>query len=104
MGEIIDESDHPIEELWPQKDGAVHALATIDLRKLSQYLGIPWKPDIEVNTLGGLVASSLDRIPRKGDVVYWSDYRLEVLSATETRAEVVKLEQIHTDTPPIQQT
>lgn len=102
VGDIIDESDHPIEELWPQKDGAVHALAAIDLRKLSEHLGIPWNPDVDVNTLGGLVASLLDRIPRKGDVVYWSGYQLEVLSVTETRAEVIKLERIRTDIPPTQ--
>ncbi len=94
VGEIVDESDRPIEYLWPQKDGAVHALSTVELLKLTSHLGIPWTPDADVHTLGGLLSSRLERIPRKGDVITWNGYRVEVLSATETRAEVVRLEKL----------
>jgi len=94
VGEIIDESDRPIEDLWPQKDGAVHALSTVELLKLTEHLGIPWSPDVNVHTLGGLLSSRLERIPRKGDAITWIGYRVEVLSATETRAEVVRLERL----------
>jgi len=100
VGEIIDESDRPIETLWPQKDGAVHALSTIELLKLTEHLGIPWSPDVDVHTLGGLLSSRLERIPRKGDVITWHGYRVEVLSATETRAEVVRLERLPKDSAP----
>jgi len=94
VGEIIDESDRPIEDLWPQKDGAVHALSTIELQKLTDHLGTPWHPDVDIHTLGGLLSSRLERIPRKGDAITWNGYRVEVLSATETRAEVVRLERV----------
>jgi CBS domain containing-hemolysin-like protein len=94
VGEIIDESDRPIEDLWPQQDGAVHVLSTIELLKLTKHLGVPWSPDVDVHTLGGLLSSRLERIPRKGDAITWNGYRVEVLSATETRAEVVRLEQL----------
>ena len=100
VGEIIDESDRPIEDLWPQKDGAVHALSTIELLKLTKHLGIPWIPDVDVHTLGGLLSSRLERIPRKGDATTWNGYRVEVLSATETRAEVVRLERLPEGTVP----
>jgi len=100
VGEIIDESDRPIEHLWPQKDGAVHALSTIELLKLTEHLGIPWHPDIDIHTLGGLLSSRLERIPQKGDAITWNGYSVEVLSATETRAEVVRLERIPGDTTP----
>ena len=100
VGEIIDESDRPIEYLWPQKDGAVHALSTIELLKLTEHLGIPWSPDVDIHTLGGLLSSRLERIPRKGDAITWNGYRVEVLSATETRAEVVRLERLPGDTAP----
>jgi len=99
VGEIIDESDRPIEHLWPQKDGAVHALSTIELLKLTEHLGIPWTPDVDVHTLGGLLSSRLERVPRKGDAITWNGYRVEVLSATETRAEVVRLERLPGGTP-----
>ena len=98
VGKIIDESDRPIEDLWPQKDGAVHALSTVDLLKLTRYFGIPWRPDVDIHTLGGLLSSRLERIPRKGDAITWNGYRVEVLSATETRAEVVRLEPLPGDT------
>lgn len=98
VGDIIDESDQPIEDLWPQKDGAVHALATIEMRRLADHLGIPWSPDTEIHTLGGLMSSRLERIPRQGDVVLWNGYRIEVLSASDTRAEVIMLKQLPEDT------
>jgi Mg2+/Co2+ transporter CorB len=67
VGEIIDESDRPIEDLWPQKDRAVHALSTVELLKLTERLGMPWSSDVDVHTLGGLLSSRLERISRKGD-------------------------------------
>ena len=100
VGEIIDESDRPIEDLWSQKDGAVHALSTVELLKLSRYLGIPWHPDVDIHTLGGLLSSRLERIPRKGDTIKWNGYRVEVLSATETRAEIIRIERLSQDTSP----
>jgi len=92
VGDIVDESDRPIEDLWPQEDGAVHALSTVELLKLTEHLGVPWSHDTDIHTLGGLLSSRLERIPRKGDAITWNGYRVEVLSATETRAEVVRLE------------
>jgi CBS domain containing-hemolysin-like protein len=97
VGEIIDESDRPIDDLWPQNDGAVHALSTIELWKLTEHLGMPWSPDTDVHTLGGLLSSRLERIPRKGDAITWNGYRVRVLSATETRAEVIRLELLPKD-------
>jgi len=97
VGEIIDESDRPIEDLWPQEDGSVHALSTVELLRLTRYLGIPWQPDVDIHTLGGLLSSQLERIPRKGDAITWNGYRVEVLTATETRAEVVRLEPVPRD-------
>ena len=97
VGEIIDESDQPTEDLWLQKDGSVHVLSTVELLKLTRYFGIPWHPDVDIHTLGGLLSSQLERIPRKGDAITWNGYRLEVLSATETRAEVVRFERLPED-------
>ena len=97
VGEIFDETDRPIEDLWPQQDGAIHTVSTIELVKLCEYLNIPWSPDPDVHTLGGLLSAELERIPQKGDSITWHGYRVEVISATETRAEVVRLE-LETDT------
>jgi putative hemolysin len=94
VGEIVDESDHPVDDLWPQRDGSVHALATIELRKVCEHLGAEWKRDENATSLGGLVTSLLGRIPVKGDILRWNEFELEVLTATERRAEIIKVSRI----------
>ncbi len=91
VGDIFDESDRPIDELWSQDDGSLHALGTIELRKLSRQLGIKLPPDTKVRRLGGLVTDLLGRIPVKGDTVEWNDCCLEVLSASQWSAELVSI-------------
>jgi len=91
VGDIVDESDRPVEELWPQEDGSVHALASVELRNLCRQLGIKLPPDTEARRLGGLITELLGRIPVKGDAVEWNDCCLEVLSASHWSAELVRI-------------
>jgi putative hemolysin len=91
VGDIFDESDQPIEDLWSQDDGSLHALGTIELRKLSRQLGIKLPPDTDASRLGGLLTELLGRIPVKGDTVEWNDCCLEVLSASQWGAELVSI-------------
>jgi CBS domain containing-hemolysin-like protein len=81
VGDIFDESDQPVMDLWPQDDGSVHALGTIELRNLCQH----------VSRLGGLVSELLGRIPVAGDTVEWNGCWLEVLSASRWSAERVSI-------------
>lgn len=90
VGEIIDESDRPIEEISLQPDGSYQVLATVEMRKLVTQLGISRHFDEDVVTLGGLLARLLDRVPRAGDIVEWNGYRFEVLSALDRRADVIR--------------
>ena len=94
VGDIVDESDRPIEDLWSQDDGSLHALGTIELRKLCRQLEIKLPPDTEASRLGGLVMELLGRIPVKGDTVEWNDCWLEVLSASQWSAELVSIKKI----------
>lgn len=91
VGDIVDESDRPIEDLWSQGDGSLHALGTIELRKLCRRLEIKLPPATEASRLGGLVMELLGRVPVKGDTVDWNDHRLEVLSASQWSAELVSI-------------
>ena len=91
VGDIIDESDRPIEDLWSQDDGSLHALGTIELRELCRQLEIKLPPDTEASRLGGLVMELLGRIPVQGDAVEWNDCWLEVLSASQWSAELVSI-------------
>ena len=91
VGEIVDESDHHSEEMWPQSDGSVVVVASIEMRKVGEHLGFEWQTDTDITSPGGLIAEQLGRIPVRGDVVRWKGYRLEVLSATEKRAERISI-------------
>ena len=91
VGDIVDESDRPIEELWRQSDGSFHALASIELRKLCLQLGVRFPRNTEVSRLGGLITDLLGRIPVEGDTLEWNDCRLEVLSASDWSAELVSI-------------
>ncbi len=91
VGDIHDESDRPIKDLWPQDDGSLHALGTIELRKLCRQLEIKLPSDIEASRLAGLVMELLGRVPIKGDTVEWNGCRLKVLSASRWSAALVSI-------------
>jgi CBS domain containing-hemolysin-like protein len=91
VGDIVDESDQPIEEIWPQQDGSVHALASIELRKLCEQLALDYPTDMKVARLGGLIMELLGRIPVEGDRVEWSGCWLEVRVASQWSAELVSI-------------
>lgn len=91
VGEILDESDRPIDDVWPQSDGSLHVRATVDLRKICNKLDLPWQPEDEVTTAGGLVTELLGRLPVRGDSVEWNGCRLEILAASERRAELISV-------------
>ncbi len=54
-------------------------------------------PEGPYETLAGLVATELGRIPRAGDTVEVADWRLDVLDASGRRAARVLLHAPHTD-------
>ena len=91
VGEIDDESDPQSEELWPQADGSIVVVASIQMRKVGEHMGFEWEPDGDISSPGGLITEQLGRIPQPGDVVEWQGYRLEVLSASEKRAERIRI-------------
>ena len=89
VGDIRDEHDLPADDVSEQPDGSLVVRGTVDLRVLSARLGVPWNPNIDVTTIGGLVTETLERIPRTGDVIRWSGYRVEVLRADRRRAQLL---------------
>ena len=91
VGEIDDESDRPTKVIHKRADGSLIVRATVDLRKLSSALGIPWEPEEDVSTVGGLVAEALERIPVPGDSIEWNDHRITVLKADRQRARLVQV-------------
>lgn len=103
VGEIDDESDPYSEEMWPQADGSVIVVASVEMRKVGEHFGFEWQPDADITSPAGLITEQLGRIPVQGDAVSWEGYSLEVLSATEKRAERIRIvpqeESVPGDTP-----
>lgn len=91
VGDIFDESDLPVHEFHELGDGSLIVRARVDLRKLSAKLDVSWDPEIDVSTVGGLVAEELDRIPVVGDSIDWQGYHVEVLRANKRRAKLLHI-------------
>lgn len=91
VGEIEDESDRPSDDVFERRDGSFVIRASVDLRKLSAKLGIPWEPEGDVSTVGGLVTETLERIPVVGDSITWHGHRITVLRADRKRVKLLSV-------------
>ena len=91
VGDIQDESDVPVTDFMEREDGSLLVRAHVDLRRLSNKLGIAWEPEQDVTTIGGLVTEHLEHIPMPGDVIEWHGYRVEVLRADRRRARMLSI-------------
>ncbi len=91
VGDIFDESDLPLQEYRQLADGSLIVRSRIDLRKLCRKLDVSWDPDLGASTLGGLVTTTLDRIPVAGDEMSWKGFRIEVLRADKRRAKILRI-------------
>jgi len=91
VGDIRDESDLPADDFLERTDGSLLVRGRVDLRKLSDKLGVAWEPNTEVATIGGLVTETLERIPVAGDFIDWNGYRVEVLRADKRRARMLRV-------------
>ena len=89
VGDIRDESDRPSRDIAERDDGSLLVRASVDLRSLSARLGIPWEPEKDITTVGGLVTETLERIPAVGDAIEWQGYGISVLRADRRRAKLL---------------
>jgi len=94
VGDIRDESDLPNDDFLEHSDGSLLVRGRVDLRKLSDRLGLTWSPDVGVSTVGGLVTEMLERIPVSGDAIEWRGYRIDVLRADRRRPMVLRVTEI----------
>ncbi len=94
VGEIFDEGDTLVEETWLQEDGSLHARGTVELLTICKKLDIPWEPEGEVSTVGGLVTELLGRWPVRGDSVLWNGCRLEVVQGGDRRPEMIAIRRL----------
>jgi len=96
VGDIDDEHDvAEAPQLKALPDGGWEADARLDLDDFREQTGLDLAPegeDEEVDTLGGLVASLLGRLPQRGEIVrHPSGLEFEVLEADPRRVKRLRL-------------
>ena len=88
IGEIEDEHDEEGPSLARMPDGSIVADARVRIEDLEDIIG-PFASDEEreeIETLGGIVFSTLDRVPRRAEVVaHHSGLEFEVIEADPRR-------------------
>jgi CBS domain containing-hemolysin-like protein len=95
VGDISDELDEKVSEyavIRHDDHWSAHGLAP--LSDVERATGFPVPSEVEANTLSGLFAALLDRMPEKGDWVLAGDYRLTVLDMKDRHVEQVRIEQV----------
>ena len=94
VGEIFDESDIPEEELNHQSDGSVVVDAETEMRKVCEHFDIAWDREHFVTSVGGLVMEELERIPQAGETLEWKGLLIEVLEASATGVEALRISRL----------
>lgn len=89
VGEIADEYDTdevaPIEDLG---DSTYRVSARLPIEDLSELYDIKFDEDLDVDTVGGLVALELGRVPLPGAEVEWDRLRLRAEGGPDPRGRV----------------
>jgi magnesium and cobalt transporter len=99
VGDIEDEYDFDEEEdnILPVHDGARglrwRVKALTEISQFNEALGADFS-DEDVDTIGGLVANHLGRVPRKGDIFDIGELRFEVLRADARQVHVLLVEKL----------
>jgi putative hemolysin len=98
VGEIRDEYDieSPVIQL---SDGILLIDASISIKDLEDDYQIDIPESTEYDTLGGFLLTTLQRIPRIGDVVETDDKRITVSEMVGQRIAKVKLEKVREKEP-----
>ncbi|UOQ58703.1 hemolysin family protein [Leucobacter allii] len=91
LGEISDEHDREAPEVTPQEDGAFLVSARLSVDELGELYGIELDDD-EVDTVGGLVAKLLGRLPEPGDSVSTAGIELVVVDTERRRRRLLTAE------------
>ena len=82
VGEIWDEHDEVVEEIVELEEGRYRVLTTAALEKVFETLGI--RGEVDEASVGGWIASALDKIPEEGDVFSYNNVDV-VVTKTDSR-------------------
>ncbi|HOZ45373.1 MAG TPA: hemolysin family protein [Candidatus Hydrogenedentes bacterium] len=89
VGEIEDEHDRPREIGVIKEEDGYRVSGQVQLHELEDWLVLPETALAGVDTMSGLVAKALGRIPEEGDTAVCGQYEMRVLQADRRRAREV---------------
>ena len=95
---IVEALFGPVEDEFSKKgpawrraeDGSLTGEASLSLLSLEEALGVI-TPEVDANSVGGLVTETLGRIPATGERIVFPDFDVEVLSLDGPRIERVRV-------------
>ena len=77
--------------VWERADdGRLTGAGSLSLLSLEETLGV-LAPEVDANSVGGLVTETLGRIPVAGERITFPDFEIEVLSMDGPRIDAVRV-------------
>jgi putative hemolysin len=92
VGEIGDEGEPP--DATPQADGSLVISGQAELDSLERHFGAMPQAEGDFTTVAGLVNTIAGRVPAKGEVIEADGLRFEVLEASETLVERLRVSRV----------
>jgi len=100
VGAIEDEYDEDSEQtIFAESDSRWRVLATTDIDQFNASFGTDL-PEDEYDTIGGWLASELERIPQRGDQCERGNLTIEVIRADSRRALWLRVQRNQPGLPP----
>lgn len=91
LGDIFDEHDREVPEVVEREDGSFLVSARLSVEELGELFGIELEDD-EVDSVGGLVAKHLGRLPETGDAVTVEGVELTAADTERKRQRLLTVE------------
>ena len=91
LGDISDEHDRDVPEMTMRADGSFVVGARLSVGELGELFGLELE-DEDVDTVGGLVAKTLGRLPEPGDAVVVAGIELTAIDTERRRQRLLTVE------------
>lgn len=92
VGEIADEHDIEAEDvmIMPRRGGEVIVKALAPIEDFNAHFGTTFS-DEDLDTIGGLVMTTMGRLPERGEKIDIGNFRFEILRADSRRIHLLKV-------------
>ncbi|MBI1354003.1 MAG: DUF21 domain-containing protein [Acidobacteria bacterium] len=90
VGAVRDEFDEEAPDIVPEQEGVYKVRGHLQLDRLNRELGLDLSSE-EVDTISGLVAERIGRLPRAGDEIVVDGLTIEIVETQAGRATWVRL-------------